>query len=541
MLYKFRKQVKCHEAETFHLKEELLKIKSGKEKLKENLEKYQKENKKLQEAARKKRKKRTDAGKHRDDSSKKKRSGKPKGANGGGLKNPPEDQIDYTRHCYLKFCPNCKRSFKNVEPFEEYPHYLRDLELLNGGLRLIHVKYIIHRYRCPGCKNRVQEEFGGLKNGRYGLGLIAFVLAERFERGGSWEGIRSTLDRIVRFRGPSPTVAAFIGWIKKYEPEMGLVHDEFVNVIRASSCVNVDETGLPMDGENWWLWVCVAREVVLYISSETRGSDAIKDVFYDFKGVLVSDFWTAYNKLSVEQQKCLQHLSRELKKIHFTELDKRKKASKALEIDDGLKTREKKRKKKNDPIPKKRGRPAKQIEPLSPEKRKKLEHVIVQSEKASRQATKFYDFFKGAWDKKGGDMSFYTPSENRISIKDAEAQLNILIQEIIEEGPANADIKRIIKRFKKYAPCLFTYLEHLDVPPDNNAAERELRPFVVQRKISGTFISSDVMKTYSRLLSLYRTCKKNDVKFHEVLIPLLKGNSKPILELLGLKTSDRPP
>jgi len=107
MVYKLRQkedqhkyQLETKKSENFRLKEELLKIKSSKEKLKNNLEKYRKENKRLKKVVKKKRKQRSDARKQRDissDNSGKKRTGKPKGANGGGLKNPDLKEIDYTR------------------------------------------------------------------------------------------------------------------------------------------------------------------------------------------------------------------------------------------------------------------------------------------------------------------------------------------------------------------------------------------------------------------------------------------------------------
>lgn len=76
---------------------------------------------------------------------------------------------------------------------------------------------------------------------------------------------------------------------------------------------------------------------------------------------------------------------------------------------------------------------------------------------------------------------------------------------------------------------------------DNNPAEREIRPFVVQLKISGNFISPEVMRIYSIHMSLYRTCKKNKVNYREVIIPLLKGDTAEVLTLLGLKKSKPPP
>jgi len=527
-------------SENLHFKEELLKIKSGKDKLKDNLEKYRKENKRLQETAKKKRKKRSDAGKHRDvsNASNNKRTGKPKGAKGGGLKNPDLKEIDYTRHWHLDSCPKCKGSLKNTNPIDHHDHYIRDLEKLKRGIRLIYTKHVIYRYKCPHCKKIVSKYFGKLKNARYGISMIAFVLYERLERGGSWQGIRTTLNRIIHTKECVPTVKAFIDWIKKYESEMLDVYHAFLDAIGQSSFAHVDETGLPMDGQNWWLWVIVATEVVLYLPSKSRCSDTIKDIFHEYKGILLSDFWSAYNKLNVEQQKCLVHLVRELRKINLRAIDKRDEAIKKLENDDDLQAQEKN---EDETKPKKRGRPAKRPEPLTEEKRAKLEELIVQSNKISRQLMAFYEFFKQAWKKDGNDMSVYTPIEKRISISEAELRLKMLIQEVREEGPANADIERMIKRFEKYGPCLFTYLENPGVMPDNNEAERAIRPFVVQRKVSGNFISPEVMKIYAIHMSLYQTCKRNGVNYEEVIMPLLKGDTTEVLRLLGLKEGEPPP
>ena len=233
-----------------------MKIKSGKEKLKDNLEKYRKENKRLQEAAKKKRKQRSDAGKHRDNSStsNNKRTGKPKGAKGGGLKNPDPKEIDYTRHWRLDSCPKCKGSLKDTKPFDHHDHYIRDFEKPKRGIRLVYTRHVIYRYKCPHCKKLVSKYFGKLKNARYGIGMIAFVLYERLESGGSWEGIRTTMNHIIHAKECVPTVKAFIDWIRRYEAEMGEVYRSFLDAIGRSSFAHVDETGIPMDGKNWWLW-----------------------------------------------------------------------------------------------------------------------------------------------------------------------------------------------------------------------------------------------------------------------------------------------
>lgn len=529
------------EAEIIRLKEKLLKGKAGRSTLKDNLAKYREENKKLGEAARKKRKERSDAGKRRDVPENgwwKGNRGKPKGAKGGGLKNPAPHEIDRILDHYLESCPRCKESLKNVNPCESPVHYIRDFEHVRRGIRLVIVKHVVHRYRCPGCHEVVSKRFGKLKYARYGIGMIAFVLRERLGRSGSWEGIRSTMEHITHSNKYIPTVAACINWIKKYESEMKVVHDAFVEVIKDSPFVHVDETGLPMSGRNWWLWVLVAAEVVLYLPSKSRGSDTVKDIFCDYKGVLLSDFWSAYNKFDVEQQKCLVHLVRELRKLLMVELKARDKASATLTKDDDLKAR---KTEADANKPKKRGPPPKQPDPLSSDTRSKLEAEISRHEKAVRQLLKLCDFFKKAWTRDGSDMSVYTPLEGRISISEALSLLDALIQEIKGDGPANVDINRLIKRLEKFRASLFTYLENPDVPPDNNAAERQLRPFVVQRKDSGNFVSPEVMKTYADFMSLYRTCKKNGVNCEAIFTSLLNGDTDAVLYLLGLIEAEPPP
>ena len=98
-------------------------------------------------------------------------------------------------------------------------------------MHLIYTKHVIYRYKYPHCGEIVSKYFGKLKNARYSIGLFAFVLYERLERGGSWEGIRSTMNRIIHTTTCIPTVKAFIDWIRKYEGEMIEVYHAFLDAI----------------------------------------------------------------------------------------------------------------------------------------------------------------------------------------------------------------------------------------------------------------------------------------------------------------------
>ena len=60
-------------------------------------------------------------------------------------------------------------------------------------------------------------------------------------------------------------------------------------------------------------------------------------------------------------------------------------------------------------------------------------------------------------------------------------------------APTNRHGKRLRKRYGKVRNELFTFLEHPDVPPDNNGSERELRPTATYRKVTGGFRSNGAL------------------------------------------------
>ena len=68
-------------------------------------------------------------------------------------------------------------------------------------------------------------------------------------------------------------------------------------------------------------------------------------------------------------------------------------------------------------------------------------------------------------------------------------RLNRELDAILARTPTNPHGKRLRKRYRKVRGSLFTFLEHPEVPPDNNASERELRPIATYRKVTGGFRS----------------------------------------------------
>ena len=79
----------------------------------------------------------------------------------------------------------------------------------------------------------------------------------------------------------------------------------------------------------------------------------------------------------------------------------------------------------------------------------------------------------------------------------------------------------------KLRECLFVFLYRTDVPPDNNASERAVRPIKVKMKISGQFKS--LQQEFAILRSIVDTAIKNGQPVFEVI--------KSIVEIPNVKTT----
>ena len=67
-----------------------------------------------------------------------------------------------------------------------------------------------------------------------------------------------------------------------------------------------------MRHEDGYAWVFTNNREVISFYKPTREGGFLKEFLKDFNGILVSDFYTAYDSINCLQQKCLIHLIRDL-------------------------------------------------------------------------------------------------------------------------------------------------------------------------------------------------------------------------------------
>ena len=217
--------------------------------------------------------------------------------------------------------------------------------------------------------------------------------------------------------------------------------------IRGSPVVHADETGWREDGHNGYVWTFSTPDQ-RYFLRRGRSKAVVDEVLgEEFAGVLVSDFYAAYHHYDGPKQRCWAHLLRDIHDLR------------GLYPDD---------------------------------------HGLTQWAEAVHQ---LYCQAK----------AFTHPSERRrLTIQLAlEQRLLALCQPYLDDPSAVQ--ARLCRRIDRHIKELFVFVAEPASPPDNNAAERSLRPVVISRKISGGTRSARGTDTKMTLASIFGTWRVQDL------------------------------
>ena len=87
-------------------------------------------------------------------------------------------------------------------------------------------------------------------------------------------------------------------------------------------------------------------------------------------------------------------------------------------------------------------------------------------------------------------------------------RLDVRLSELLAKPWQQRHARRLVKRLRRHACELFTFLDHAEVPFDNNHGERQIRPAVIARKNSYANGSEDGAETQAALMSVFRTLKQ---------------------------------
>jgi hypothetical protein len=144
---------------------------------------------------------------------------------------------------------------------------------------------------------------------RYGPNLRAFVVYLLIELRLSYQRAIEHVSSLFDVALPNSTAYDIkSATAEKYLP----TYDGILRQIVKGSLIHADETRGVVIGGGHYVWVFTNLTTVAYVYAESRESTILDDLLKGFSGVLVSDFYAAYDSVPCAQQKCLIHLMRDI-------------------------------------------------------------------------------------------------------------------------------------------------------------------------------------------------------------------------------------
>lgn len=228
--------------------------------------------------------------------------GREKGHVGVGRSTPSE--IDEHKTTHLKSCPRCGGPIKKRGWRKRYTTDIRPGKAVN-------TEHDIERGYCAHCDEIVEPVITeALPNSRFGLQFALYVSFL------SVLGITLGKIRVILLHdyGVRVSKGALANTIEQLADYLGDDYEKLKQELLACKDAFADETSQPTHGKNAWLWTFVSQTIAYLAVDKSRGQKVAQRVLGEYKGILHSDFWSAYNVLSCLKQKCFAHLKRDL---HF--------------------------------------------------------------------------------------------------------------------------------------------------------------------------------------------------------------------------------
>jgi predicted RecB family nuclease len=350
-----------------------------------------------------------------------------------------------------KQCPTCQK--KRIEQIKQMSRLFIDLKFSNTGVKKWITTFRSYRYKCPKCGNVFSSEVrsrGGQY--RYGHALMSWCVYSWIFCGMNMNRTRMALgdtfeifvddSRIGRFRH---TMTA------EYESLYG----DILQGILQEKILHVDETSVKLRGFKGYVWVIAGMDKVYYFYKPSREGSFLQEILHSFSGVVISDFYTAYDSLKSEQQKCLVHFVRD--------------------IDEDLL--------KN---------------PLDTE----LKSIAEEFGTLLRTIIETVDRY----------------GLRRRHLRKHKPAVLRFLESVISRDFSSELANNYRQRFEKSGAKMFTFLDHDGVPWNNNTAENAIKRFAKFRRHADGRFTERSIKEYLVLASIIGTCEFNNVNVLKFLL-----------------------
>ena len=346
-------------------------------------------------------------------------------------------------------CPYCRS--RRIKKDRSVSKVTYDLLFKSSGVKKWVVKHIGESEVCRDCDKYFRPRNWPKERYKYRHGIMAWVIYQNIELGITHQGIMDGLNDLFGFSFNYK----FVDKMKKratnfYED----VYEEIKKRIRTGYVVHVDETKANVKGTSGFVWVFTNMEEVLYIFSESREGNLVKETLKGFKGILVSDYYSAYDSFPCLQQRCLIHLVRDLN-------------------DDLL------------------------MNPFDAE----FKTMVVEFGCVLKRIVETIDRF--------GLKSRFLRKHRK--------EVTKYFRKFVECACQSDLAKKYQDRLLKNKNRLFTFLEYDGIPWNNNNAENAIKAFAKMRRTSDTGVTVEGLNRTLLLLSIAQTLKYKNMSFLDFL------------------------
>jgi predicted RecB family nuclease len=358
----------------------------------------------------------------------------------------PNTTIESSRR---SFCPTCKSRL--VYRHGKRSRTVVDLRFMRHGLKRWITRYIARRYRCLSCRLIFYPPDRRWTASKYGPDLVAYTMYQNIELRFPQSRIALGIKKLFGLDISRSTINRFKGAAAQtYES----TYSNLLKRLSKGRLLHVDETSAGVKGKEGYVWVLTSLEEVAYFHTPTRAGDTIQAMLKEFSGVLVSDFYAAYDAIECSQQKCLIHFIRDLN-------------------DDLLKHPY------DDELKQLVGAFASLVKPMV----ETVDRHGLKKRFLGKHRTVVDRFYRSLGAGFGGSEA----------------------------------ARKIIERLQKNRNTMFTFLNFDDVPWNNNNAEHAIKAYASLRRVIEGTTTEKGLREFLVLLSLCETCKYKNVDFLDFL------------------------
>lgn len=237
----------------------------------------------------------------------------PKGIPGQkpGHEGTTRKQPEPNRHitALAKFCTNCDLPLSSPIAFSR-----RLIEGIPPPPPPLVTEFMLGIYQCAACGARTvatHPECPASGMFSYDVLTLAALMKHKWRM-----PYRMACDAMQVLYGLTLCASTALDLNRRVSDALESEYDQIKKNIRNADIVYSDETGAPMDGNNWWNWAFSTPTDVLFAIRDNRSSDVPEEILGDdFDGAMVNDGWKPYgeyaNEHGLQMGRCWAHILRE--------------------------------------------------------------------------------------------------------------------------------------------------------------------------------------------------------------------------------------